>query len=97
VTEPVRHEGKSGPCIICGRYLHANTGQHQQGRAVYARIEGKTVRVGAACARHFKGKRVRDFPYARFIDPYSVELLRDTEPGAMHGTTDDRPSHRAKQ
>jgi len=93
---------RSGPCVVCGRHLTASTGRHQEGKALYARINGRTVRVGAACESHFEGARKLDYykrPTGDFIDPNRVALVRPaeppgtTEPRSRLRTTDDRPSH----
>lgn len=47
----------SCPCLVCGKYLRSGTGRWQEGRSLYARLDGKTVRVGAACDSHFEGER----------------------------------------
>lgn len=48
---------RSCPCLVCGKYLRSGTGRHQEGRSLYARLDGLTVRVGAACDSHFEGER----------------------------------------
>jgi hypothetical protein len=46
---------RSGSCLVCGTYLRSGTGRWQEGRSLYARLDGQTVRLGAACDKHFEG------------------------------------------
>lgn len=82
-------------CLVCGKYLRSGTGRHQEGRSLYARLEGVNVRVGAACDSHFAGERRAynehyegtHYPsrsrtgsvYLEWKDPKAVRLDRGTE------------------
>ena len=79
---------KSGPCVVCGTWLRSGLGRWQEGLSLYARLNAKTVRVGAACESHFQGEKTP----CGWADPSNVRLIRP-KPDELARTTGDRPYH----
>lgn len=85
-------------CPLCGRDVDLGRGRHGgmkvTARVLYARLNGKTVPVAAACDWHFTGERRRVHhkkggDSEEFVDPAGVELVRSPENRSAVGSTEE--------